>query len=170
MRGKFRNSLDRPEPFVPGQPTRVQFIVSDTFHTFRRGHRIMLQIQSSWFPLINLNPHKFLNINEATEGDFQKAGAARLSLTLSLFSNQAGNPAPLPGGITCLRRLRIGFTGKYRRVSMSLRWPIWLTFRLALSPHFPPARDLLKSFEPTNGASRVAFQPIFTLTFVVVGF
>jgi putative CocE/NonD family hydrolase len=73
MRGKFRNSLDRPEPFVPGQPTRVQFTVSDTFHTFRRGHRIMIQIQSSWFPVINLNPQKFLNINEATEGDFQRA-------------------------------------------------------------------------------------------------
>jgi len=72
MRGKFRNSLDRPEPFVPGQPTRVQFTVSDTLHTFRRGHRIMIQIQSSWFPVINLNPQKFLNINEATEGDFQK--------------------------------------------------------------------------------------------------
>jgi putative CocE/NonD family hydrolase len=73
LRGKFRNSLDRPEPFVPGQATRVQFTVPDTFHTFRRGHRIMVQIQSSWFPLININPQKFLNINEATEGDFQKA-------------------------------------------------------------------------------------------------
>ena len=73
MRGKFRNSLDHPEPFVPGQPTRIQFSVPDTFHTFRRGHRIMVQIQSSWFPLININPQKFLNINEATETDFQKA-------------------------------------------------------------------------------------------------
>ena len=107
MRGKFRNSLDRPEPFVPGQPTRVQFTVSDTFHTFRRGHRIMIQIQSSWFPLINLNPQKFLNINEATEGDFQKAQQRVYRSPSLLFSNQAGSPVTLPGGITCLRRLRI---------------------------------------------------------------
>ena len=73
LRGKFRNSVDKPEPFVPRQPTRVQFTVPDTFHTFRRGHRIMVQIQSSWFPLININPQKFLNINEASESDFQKA-------------------------------------------------------------------------------------------------
>jgi putative CocE/NonD family hydrolase len=73
MRGKFRNSLDAPEPFMPGQPTKVEFTVSDAFHTFRRGHRIMIQIHSTWFPLINLNPQKFMNINEATEADFQKA-------------------------------------------------------------------------------------------------
>jgi uncharacterized protein len=73
MRGKFRNSLERPEPFVPGQPAKVEFTMPDTFHTFRRGHRIMLQIQSSWFPLININPQKFLNINEAAEVDFEKA-------------------------------------------------------------------------------------------------
>jgi uncharacterized protein len=73
MRGKFRNSLEKPEPFVPSQPTRVEFSVPDTFHTFRRGHRIMVQIQSSWFPLININPQKFMNINEATETDFQSA-------------------------------------------------------------------------------------------------
>ncbi|MCI0420057.1 MAG: CocE/NonD family hydrolase [Acidobacteria bacterium] len=73
MRGKFRNSLDRPEPFVSGQPVKVEFTVPDTFHTFRRGHRIMIQIQSSWFPLININPQRFLNINEAAEADFEKA-------------------------------------------------------------------------------------------------
>ncbi|MGI8785779.1 MAG: CocE/NonD family hydrolase [Acidobacteriota bacterium] len=73
MRGKFRNSLDTAEPFSPGKPTKVEFTVPDTFHTFRRGHRIMIQVQSTWFPLININPQKFLNINEATEADFQKA-------------------------------------------------------------------------------------------------
>jgi putative CocE/NonD family hydrolase len=73
MRGKFRNSLDRPEPFVPGQAAQVRFTIPDAFHTFRRGHRIMVQIQSSWFPLVNVNPQKFLNINEASEADFQKA-------------------------------------------------------------------------------------------------
>lgn len=73
MRGKFRNSLERAEPFEPSKPARVEFTISDTFHTFRRGHRIMIQIQSSWFPLIDINPQKFLNINEAVEADFQKA-------------------------------------------------------------------------------------------------
>jgi putative CocE/NonD family hydrolase len=73
MRGKFRNSLEKPEPFTPGQPTPVEFTVSDTFHTFRRGHRIMVQVQSTWFPLININPQKFMNISEATETDFQSA-------------------------------------------------------------------------------------------------
>jgi len=73
IRGKFRNSLENPEPFTPGKPTRVEFTVSDTFHTFRRGHRIMVQIHSTWFPFLDRNPGKFMNINEATDADFQKA-------------------------------------------------------------------------------------------------
>jgi len=72
MRGKFRNSLETPEPFEPGKPTTVAWEVSDTFHTFRRGHRIMIQIQSTWFPLIDINPGTFTNIYEATEAAFQK--------------------------------------------------------------------------------------------------
>jgi hypothetical protein len=72
IRGKFRNSLEFPEAFVPGKPTKVSFEVSDTLHTFRRGHRIMIQIHSTWFPFADLNPGKFMNINEATEADFQK--------------------------------------------------------------------------------------------------
>jgi hypothetical protein len=73
MRGKFRTSYETPEPFEPGQVTRVEYVMPDVFHTFRAGHRIMIQIQSSWFPLVNLNPQKFCNINTATEADFQKA-------------------------------------------------------------------------------------------------
>lgn len=72
MRGKFRNSLEKPEAFTPGAPTKVEFEVSDTFHTFRRGHRIMIQIHSTWFPLFDINPGKFMNIFQATEADFQK--------------------------------------------------------------------------------------------------
>jgi hypothetical protein len=72
MRGKFRNSLEKPEPFTPGKPAKVEWEVSDTYHTFRRGHRIMIQIQSTWFPLVDRNPGKFMNINEATEADLQK--------------------------------------------------------------------------------------------------
>jgi hypothetical protein len=73
MRGKFRNSYEQPEPFVPGQVTRVEYVMPDVLHTFRAGHRIMVQVQSSWFPLVNLNPQKFCNINTASEADFQKA-------------------------------------------------------------------------------------------------
>jgi hypothetical protein len=72
LRGKFRNSLEKPEPFEPGKPTKVEWTQCDTFHTFRRGHRIMVQVQSTWFPFADLNPGKFMNIYEATEADFQK--------------------------------------------------------------------------------------------------
>ncbi len=78
MRGKFRNSLSKPEPFVPGQPTPVNFTLQDVAHTFRAGHKIMVQIQSSWFPLIDRNPQKFVDIYSAKESDFQKADPARL--------------------------------------------------------------------------------------------
>jgi hypothetical protein len=73
MRGKFRNSYEKPEPFVPGQVTTVEYVMPDVLHTFRAGHRIMVQIQSSWFPLVNLNPQTFRNINTATAADFQAA-------------------------------------------------------------------------------------------------
>ena len=72
MRGKFRNSLSKPEPFVPGQITAVRVPLMDVFHTFRRGHRLMIQIQSTWFPLLDINPGRFMNIFEAAEPDFQK--------------------------------------------------------------------------------------------------
>jgi uncharacterized protein len=73
FRGKFRNSFEKPEPFVPGQPTEINFSLPDINHTFGRGHRVMVQIQSSWFPLVDRNPQKFINIPDATEADFQKA-------------------------------------------------------------------------------------------------
>jgi hypothetical protein len=73
MRGKFRNSMSKPEPFVPNQPTKVEFVLNDVFHTFKKGHRIMVQIQSSWFPLIDRNPQTFVDIYHAKESDFQKA-------------------------------------------------------------------------------------------------
>jgi putative CocE/NonD family hydrolase len=73
FRGKFRNSFEKPEPFVSGQPAALDFALPDINHTFRRGHRIMVQIQSTWFPLIDRNPQKFVNIPDATDADFQKA-------------------------------------------------------------------------------------------------
>ena len=73
FRGKFRNSFSNPEPFVSGKPTSVAYDMNDINHTFRRGHRIMVQIQSSWFPLVDRNPQKFMDINSARESDFVKA-------------------------------------------------------------------------------------------------
>jgi hypothetical protein len=73
MRGKFRNSFEKPEPFVPGVPTTVKFTLPDIYHTFRTGHRIMVQIQSSWFPLVDRNPQTFVDIHTARESDFHKA-------------------------------------------------------------------------------------------------
>ena len=73
MRGKFRNSFEKPEPFTPGKPTLVKFTLPDVFHTLRPGHRLMVQVQSSWFPLIDRNPQSFVDIYTAKESDFQKA-------------------------------------------------------------------------------------------------
>ncbi len=73
MRGKFRNSFEKPEPFVPGKVEAVNFNMPDVHHTFRRGHRIMVQVQSSWFPLVDLNPQTFVRISEAKPEDFKKA-------------------------------------------------------------------------------------------------
>jgi len=73
FRGKFRNSYESPRPFVPGEATQVKYTLPDIAHTFKKGHRIMVQVQSSWFPLVDRNPQKFMNIYQATETDFQKA-------------------------------------------------------------------------------------------------
>jgi putative CocE/NonD family hydrolase len=73
MRGKFRNSFIKPEPFVPGKITPVKLTLNDMAHTFKAGHKIMVQVQSSWFPLIDRNPQTFMNIPNASEMDFQKA-------------------------------------------------------------------------------------------------
>jgi len=73
MRGKFRNSLEHPEPFIPNKVTYIHFTMDDVFHTFLKGHKIMIQIQSSWFPMFDRNPQTFCNIFTASEKDFQKA-------------------------------------------------------------------------------------------------
>jgi putative CocE/NonD family hydrolase len=73
MRARFRNSYSKPEAMVPGKVTKVEFTMPDINHSFLRGHRIMVQVQSSWFPLVDRNPQKFVDINRATEADFQKA-------------------------------------------------------------------------------------------------
>jgi putative CocE/NonD family hydrolase len=73
FRGKYRKSLSEPIPFKPGEPTRITFQMPDVMHTFRQGHRIMVQVQSSWFPLTDRNPQKFVDITNALSTDFVKA-------------------------------------------------------------------------------------------------
>ena len=73
FRGKFRNSFEKPEPFEPGKVTKIEFTMPDVCHTFRRGHRVVVQVQSSWFPLVDRNPQTFVNIPTAKPEDFHKA-------------------------------------------------------------------------------------------------
>lgn len=73
MRGKFRESLERPVPFTPGRVTPLTYTLPDAFHQFKHGHRVMVQIQSSWFPLVDRNPQRFVDIYTATAADFQRA-------------------------------------------------------------------------------------------------
>jgi len=73
MRGKYRNSFSSPEPFVPNKITNVKYILPDVAHTFKKEHRIMIQVQSSWFPLADRNPQKFTDIYHCGDSDFQKS-------------------------------------------------------------------------------------------------
>ena len=73
FRGKFRNSYEIPQPFTPGKIEEVSFDLNEIAHVFKKGHRIMVQVQSTWFPIIDRNPQKFMKIPEANENDFQKA-------------------------------------------------------------------------------------------------
>lgn len=98
MRGRYRNDYARPEPFEPGKVTKVEWVLPDVFHTFRRGHRVMVQIQSSWFPLVDRNPQTFVDPWKAKAEDFRKAthkvyrgGATASSISFNLL------PRPLPG-------------------------------------------------------------------------
>jgi putative CocE/NonD family hydrolase len=73
IRAKFRNSLEKPEPMRPNMPEELVFELRDVFHTFKKGHKIMVHVQSTWFPMIDLNPGKFVDLfNDAKEEDFQK--------------------------------------------------------------------------------------------------
>ena len=74
IRGRYRNSYEKPEPFIANEPTAVKFPLQDVLHTFQKGHRIMVQVQSTWFPLVDRNPQKYVpNIFLADEKDFTKA-------------------------------------------------------------------------------------------------
>jgi predicted acyl esterase len=73
MRAKFRNSWEKPEPLAAGKVTALEFEMPDLDHTFRKGHRIMVQVQSSWFPLTDRNPQTFTDIPHAKPEEFRKA-------------------------------------------------------------------------------------------------
>ncbi|HEX3010104.1 MAG TPA: CocE/NonD family hydrolase [Bacteroidales bacterium] len=74
MRGRFRKSYEHPEPFQPGKIDDINLEMQDVLHCFKKGHRIMVQVQSSWFPLVDMNPQKYVeNIYKAEKGDFIKA-------------------------------------------------------------------------------------------------
>jgi len=72
MRGRFRESFEKPIPFTPNKVETVKFAIPDVAHTFKKGHRLMVQVQSTWFPLVDRNPQKFVDIYTAEDSDFQK--------------------------------------------------------------------------------------------------
>ena len=73
FRGKYRNSFEKPEPFIPEKVTEIKYTMPDVAHSFKKGHRIMVQVQNSWFPLVDRNPQKFVDIYTCSDSDFQKA-------------------------------------------------------------------------------------------------
>ncbi len=73
FRGKFRTGFATPQPFVPGRLATIKFTMPDVNHTFAKGHRMMVQVQSSWFPLVDRNPQRFMKIQQARKEDFRKA-------------------------------------------------------------------------------------------------
>ena len=73
FRGRFRKSYEKPEAFTPGKVEEVKFELPPIAHTFKPGHRIMIQIQSSWFPLVDRNPQQFVDIYHASTKDFIKS-------------------------------------------------------------------------------------------------
>jgi putative CocE/NonD family hydrolase len=97
FRGKFRRSFEKPEPFTPNTPAEITFQMADVAHTFRKGHRMMVQVQSSWFPLVDRNPQTFVEIPKAAPSDYQTATirvyrSRQLpsSITLLVLSGTAG--------------------------------------------------------------------------------
>jgi putative CocE/NonD family hydrolase len=73
FRAKFRRGFETPVPLVPGEPAEIRFDLPDVYHVFRPGHRIIVQVQSSWFPLVDRNPQRFMEIPKAGASDFQRA-------------------------------------------------------------------------------------------------
>jgi predicted acyl esterase len=92
LRGRYRNGYRRPEPFVPDEPTAVEFELLDVLHTFKEGHRVMVQIHSTWFPLVDRNPQRYVdNVFLARPEDFVAA-------TSRVYRSRA-NPSHLELGV-----------------------------------------------------------------------
>ena len=107
FRGKFRKSFETPEPFVPNRPEVVKFQLPDIYHVFRPGHRMMIQVQSSWFPLFDRNPQTFVDIYAAKSTDFQKATqrvfrtanmSSRINVPVLQSTSTASTPTPPSAG------------------------------------------------------------------------
>ena len=101
LRGKFRNSMSAPEPMVPNQPVKLQFSLGDKYHTFLKRHRVMIQVQSSWFPMFDRNPQTFVDIYHAKPADYQKAehtvfrsSSRPTFVTLPVVAPSRGSSAP----------------------------------------------------------------------------
>ena len=99
MRGKYRKSFEVPVPFKPNKVEEVKFELPDVAHTFRKGHQLMIQIQSSWFPLMDRNPQQFMNIYQAKPEDFIKAtirihhdGQQASKILLPVVTSSLDNP------------------------------------------------------------------------------
>ncbi len=99
FRGKFRLGFEKPVPFVPGKLERIEFTMPDVGHCFRQGHRIMVQVQSSWFPLLDRNPQTFCDIPNAKESDFRRAtqrvyrsGGQPSGISLPVLGRAASRP------------------------------------------------------------------------------
>lgn len=73
FRGRYRQSFEHPAAFTPGQTETVKFDLPDVAHTFKKGHTLMIQVQSSWFPLFDRNPQQFVNIYKCPDTDFKVA-------------------------------------------------------------------------------------------------
>lgn len=86
MRARYRNSFEIPEAMVPNQITNVNFELPDVAHTFKKGHRIMVQIQSTWFPLCDRNPQQFINPYTCTSKDLVKC-------TINIYNNSVNSSA-----------------------------------------------------------------------------
>jgi hypothetical protein len=90
-RAKFRDSYQNPQPLTPGKVERLAYELPDVFHTFQKGHRMMVQVQSSWFPLVDRNPQQFLDIYTAKPEDYKPA-------TIQILTS-ASNPSSIRVGV-----------------------------------------------------------------------
>ena len=130
FRGKFRHSFEKPEPFTPGKVEEINATFQDVNHTFRRGHRIMVQVQSSWFPLTDRNPQTFVNIPDAKPIRFREGHRARVSHEGGAVGNWCGSDSDNCRRAKIVTEVGVGKTGK----GTSSLVPIPRSKRLRLQP------------------------------------